>query len=135
MLKRLTAEERPAGFVIFRQGGHSGSRWLGELLALLDRADLTITNDTSVMHLATLVSCPVAAFFGPTDPMQYGPRNPHDIVLYRDFYCSPCLTNYNLKISYCTNPVCILSIGVDETFARIDRQLTAIGVDVGSATS
>ena len=108
---------------------------IGELLALLDRADLTITNDTSVMHLATLVSCPVAAFFGPTDPMQYGPRNPHDIVLYRDFYCSPCLTNYNLKISYCTNPVCILSIGVDETFARVDRQLTAIGFDAGSAAS
>ena len=101
---------------------------IGELLALLDRCDLTVTNDTSVMHLATLVESPVAAFFGPTDPMQYGPRNRHDIVLYRDLYCSPCLTNYNLKISYCTDPVCIRSIGVEETFARIDRQLADIGL-------
>ena len=108
---------------------------IGELLALLDRSDLTVTNDTSVMHLATLVGSPVAAFFGPTDPLQYGPRNPHDIVLYRDFYCSPCLTNYNLKISYCTNPVCIRSIEVGETFARIERQLEEIGALEGDTTS
>ena len=72
-----------------------------------------------------------AAFFGPTDPMQYGPRNPHDIVLYRELFCSPCLTNYNLKISYCTNPVCIRSIGVEETSARIARQLVSIGAVPG----
>jgi ADP-heptose:LPS heptosyltransferase len=108
---------------------------IGELLALLDRADLTITNDTSVMHLATLVGSAVAAFFGPTDPLQYGPRNRHDLVLYQDLYCSPCLTNYNLKISYCTNPVCIRSIGVDETFSRIDRQLAAIGFEPGGVAS
>jgi ADP-heptose:LPS heptosyltransferase len=106
---------------------------IGELLALLDRADLTVTNDTSVMHMATLVQTPVAAFFGPTDPLQYGPRNPHDIVLYRDFYCSPCLTNYNLKISYCTDPVCIRTIGVEETFTRIERQLASLGVVLGEA--
>jgi ADP-heptose:LPS heptosyltransferase len=99
---------------------------ISELLALLDRSNLVVTNDTSVMHLATLVESPVAAFFGPTDPLQYGPRNPHDIVLYSDLYCSPCLTNYNLKISYCTDPVCIRSIDVEETFARIDRQLASI---------
>lgn len=104
---------------------------IGELLALLARADLAVTNDTSVMHLAALVESPVAAFFGPTDPMQYGPRNPHDIVLYRELFCSPCLTNYNLKISYCTNPVCIRSIGVEETSARIARQLVSIGAVPG----
>jgi ADP-heptose:LPS heptosyltransferase len=100
---------------------------IGELLALLKHADLTIANDTSVMHLASLVGTPVTAFFGATDPLQYGPRNPHDVVLYKDLYCSPCLTNYNLKISYCTNPVCIRSIGVEETLERIDGQLAAIG--------
>jgi ADP-heptose:LPS heptosyltransferase len=108
---------------------------IGELLALLDRSDLTVTNDTSVMHLATLVESPVAAFFGPTDPMQYGPRNRHDIVLHRNFYCSPCLTNYNLKISYCTDPVCIRSIGVEDAFARIDRQLADIAAASEQATS
>ena len=108
---------------------------IGELLALLDRADLTITNDTSVMHLAALVGSPVAAFFGPTDPNQYGPRKPNDVVFYRDLYCSPCLTNYNLKISYCTDPVCVRSIGVDEAFSWIDRQLTTIGFRDGSSVS
>ena len=100
---------------------------IGELLGMLKCSDLTVANDTSVMHLASLVGTPVTAFFGATDPMQYGPRNPHDVVMYKDLYCSPCLTNYNLKISYCTNPVCIRSIGVEETLARIDGQLAAIG--------
>jgi len=106
---------------------------IGELLALLDRSDVAVTNDTSVMHLAGLVESPVAAFFGPTDPMQYGPRNPHDVVLYRDLFCSPCLTNYNLKISYCTNPVCIRSIGVEEASERIDQQLVSIGAVRGDS--
>ena len=100
---------------------------IGELLGLLKYSDLTVANDTSVMHLSSLVGTPVTALFGATDPMQYGPRNPHDVVLYKDLYCSPCLTNYNLKISYCTSPVCIRSIGVEETFARINDQLAAIG--------
>jgi len=108
---------------------------IGELLGMLRRADLTIANDTSVMHLATLVGTPVTTFFGATDPMQYGPRNPHDVVMYKDLFCSPCLTNYNLKISYCTNPVCIRSITVDETFARIEQQLAAIGSFERSALS
>jgi ADP-heptose:LPS heptosyltransferase len=100
---------------------------IGELLALLKRADLTVSNDTSVMHLASVMGTPVTAFFGPTDPLQYGPRNPHDVVMYRDYYCSPCLTNYNLKISYCTAPVCIRSITPEETYERIDVQLSALG--------
>jgi ADP-heptose:LPS heptosyltransferase len=100
---------------------------IGELLALLKRVDLTISNDTSVMHLSSLLGTPVAAFFGPTDPLQYGPRNPHDLVLHKDTYCSPCLTNYNLKVSYCTNPVCIRSIGVTETLERVENLLERIG--------
>ena len=109
---------------------------IGELLAVLSRADLTVANDTSVMHLAVLVDTPVTAFFGATDPLQYGPRNPHDAVLYKDLYCSPCLTNYNLKISYCTNPVCIRSITVEETLERIASQFAAIGaVEPGAAAA
>lgn len=108
---------------------------IGELLALLKRVDLTVSNDTSVMHMATLVGTAVTAFFGPTDPMQYGPRNTYDAVLYKDYYCSPCLTNYNLKISYCTNPVCIRSITVDETFECIDGQLRGLASVVPEVTA
>lgn len=93
-----------------------------ELVALLTRCHLVVVNDTSVMHLAAAVRTPVVAFFGPTAPLHYGPGNPEDLVLYKDLYCSPCLTNYNLKVSRCVDPVCIRTIAVDEVLARIDAR-------------
>ncbi len=95
------------------------------LLALMKRCNLVIANDTSVMHLAALVRTPVVAFFGPTAPIHYGPNNPEDLVFYRDLYCSPCLTNYNLKISRCVDPVCIRGIEAADVVAGIDRRYFA----------
>ena len=95
---------------------------VGELLALLQRSHLAVVNDTSVMHLAGAMGTPVAAFFGPTAPLHYGPQNPHDLVFYQDLYCSPCLTNYNLKASRCTDPVCVRTIGVEQVLAAIDAR-------------
>jgi ADP-heptose:LPS heptosyltransferase len=93
-----------------------------ELTALLERATLTIVNDTSVMHLAAALRAPLVAFFGPTAPMHYGPGNPESLVFYRDLYCSPCLTNYNLKVSRCDNPVCMRTIGVEEVLEGIEAR-------------
>ena len=93
-----------------------------ELVALLKRCHLVIANDTSVMHLAAAVRTPTVAFFGPTAPLQYGPGNDEDLVFYRDLHCSPCLSIYNLKVSRCTNPVCIRSITPEEVLAGIEAR-------------
>jgi ADP-heptose:LPS heptosyltransferase len=96
---------------------------IGELLALLRRATLTISNDTSVMHLSAVVGTPVVTFFGPTSPQQYGPLNPEQhLIFYDDLYCSPCITNYNLKVSYCDNPICIRGISVERVLQGIERE-------------
>jgi ADP-heptose:LPS heptosyltransferase len=81
-----------------------------DLAALLERCHLVVANDTSVMHLAALMGTPVVAIFGPTAPLHYGPRGDRHLVLYRDLYCSPCLTNYNLQMSHCLDPVCTRGI-------------------------
>jgi heptosyltransferase I len=90
-----------------------------ELAALLSQCHFVVSNDTSVMHLAGLVGTPVVAVFGPTAPLHYGPRGKHDLVLYRDLYCSPCLTNYNLKVSRCLDPVCMRGIGPEMVLSAI----------------
>jgi ADP-heptose:LPS heptosyltransferase len=95
---------------------------VGELLALLRACHLVVSNDTSVMHLAAALKRPLAALFGPTNPLQYGPGNDEDLVLYKDLFCSPCLTNYNLKVSYCSDPVCIRTISVEEALAEIEAR-------------
>lgn len=94
---------------------------VGELLALLRRATFTLCNDTSVMHLSAAVGTPVAAIFGPTNPLHYGPLHDGSLIFYRDLHCSPCLTNYNLKVSYCSNPVCVRQISPAEVLAGIER--------------
>ncbi len=93
---------------------------IGELLALLRASAFVVSNDTSVMHLCGLVGTPVVAFFGPTAPRSYGPRGPHDIVFWQGLYCSPCLSNYNLKMSRCVDPVCMRLIDVAEVLARLE---------------
>jgi ADP-heptose:LPS heptosyltransferase len=96
---------------------------IGELIVLLRDATLTVSNDTSVMHLSAVVDTPVVTFFGPTSPLQYGPLHPErHLVFYDDLYCSPCITNYNLKVSYCGNPVCIRGIAVERVLAGIERE-------------
>lgn len=48
----------------------------GEMAALIKRCNLFLGNDTGAMHLATAVSTPVVALFGPSDPARYGPWDP-----------------------------------------------------------
>ncbi len=98
---------------------------VGELTGLLDVCTFVVSNDTSVMHLTGLVDTPVVAIFGATEPRLYGPRGAGDLVFYKGLFCSPCLSNYNLKMSRCVDPVCMREIGVDEVVAGIDARFTA----------
>jgi heptosyltransferase-2 len=84
-----------------------------------------VANDTSVMHLAALMGTPVVSPFGPTSPAHYGPIGARNLVFYRDLYCSPCLTNYNLKVSRCVDPVCMRTITPGEVLAAIESRYLA----------
>ncbi|HKN46970.1 MAG TPA: glycosyltransferase family 9 protein [Candidatus Polarisedimenticolia bacterium] len=46
----------------------TGQLDLAELAALLERAQVAVTNDSGASHLAAAVGCPIVAVFGPTDP-------------------------------------------------------------------
>jgi heptosyltransferase-2 len=49
-------------------------RSIGDVSALLRRADLVICNDTGVMHVSAAVGATTLAVFGPTDPDRWAPR-------------------------------------------------------------
>jgi ADP-heptose:LPS heptosyltransferase len=53
-------------------------RSIGDVAALLQLADLTICNDTGVMHVAAAAGARTLAVFGPTDPVRWAPR--HDCL-------------------------------------------------------
>lgn len=54
---------------------------LTELISFTRRARLFIGGDTGPMHLASALSIPVAAIFGPTDPARNGPFGKPSVVL------------------------------------------------------
>lgn len=93
-----------------------------ELAALAEKCLFFISNDTAPVHIASAMGTPVVAFYGPNTPYLYGPRGENNLVFYKDLYCSPCITNYNNKISKCNNPICTRSITVEEVFEGIEKK-------------
>ncbi len=68
----------------------TGKTNLKQLVALLSRVDLLITNDTGPMHIASSVRTPTVALFGPTDPRRTGPYGDGHVVVNKRILCSPC---------------------------------------------
>lgn len=92
----------------------SGDLDLLTLAALLQRLDLFVTGDTGPMHLAAVAGTPVVSVFGPSDPVRYGPRGPHDRVVRLDLPCSPC-NRIRLPPDRCTGhtPDCLSLLPAD----------------------
>lgn len=96
----------------------TGRTTLRELLGLLGRAALALTNDSGPMHMANALGVPVVAVFGPTDPRRTGPVQPPSAVVKKDAACWPCL--------YRSCPYdhrCMSAVGVDEVVEACGRFL------------
>ena len=96
-----------------------GKTSIKELIALLRRVRLLITNDSGPMHLAAALGIPVLALFGPTDPVMTGPYAVGHVVLRSGIPCSPCLSRR------CHNPTmleCLTTI----TPTQVIRQALTI---------
>ena len=69
----------------------AGQTTLGELVGVLSRLHLFLTNDSGPMHLAAALSVPTVAVFGPTDARETGPYSSKARVVREPVDCSPCL--------------------------------------------
>ena len=69
----------------------SGKTTLGEAMALVDKCNLLVTNDSGLMHIAAALHRPLVAIFGPTNPITTGPLDVHAKIVREPIECSPCL--------------------------------------------
>ena len=88
--ERALAEEVAAG-----AGGRptvlAGQTDMATLIAVIDRLDVLIANDSAPMHVACARRVPVVAIFGATTPAQgYGPWGGRATVIEVDLACRPC---------------------------------------------
>ena len=74
---------------------------ISELLALFHVARLLVTNDGGPGQFAALTPIWTLMLFGPETPALYAPLTPHCYSFYSQWPCSPCLTAYNHRTSYC----------------------------------
>lgn len=92
----------------------SGKTNLGQLIEVLRKAKLLITNDTGPMHLASSLDTQVLALFGPCSPAQYG-FGKNVKTIYKNVYCSPCV--HEFVVPPCKgNNQCMQLITVNEVF-------------------
>jgi heptosyltransferase-2 len=68
-----------------------GETTLGELVGVVSRLSLLLTNDSGPMHVAAALGVPVVAVFGPTDWRETGPVGPRQRLVREPVHCSPCL--------------------------------------------
>jgi lipopolysaccharide heptosyltransferase II len=96
----------------------AGRLSLGGLQALLERAEIFLTNDTGPMHLAAAVGTPTVGLFGPETPVMYAPLGPHVRALYAPPPCSPCINVHENKVSNCYRgkPECLINLTADHVF-------------------
>lgn len=75
---------------------------LGELPALLARAELLLCNDSGPMHVAAAVGTPVLALFGPARREWFAPQGPaHRVVARDELSCRPCFDQCRFAEPYC----------------------------------
>jgi len=84
----------------------AGKLSLNELVYLISRLDLFVTNDSGPMHIAAAVKTPVVALFGPEDPVYTRPYTSTGLyrIVQKELSCRPC-TNKR-----CDRPVCMGSL-------------------------
>jgi lipopolysaccharide heptosyltransferase I len=100
----------------------SGQTTLSELAALLQRAEICVTNDSGSMHLAVALGRPVVSVFGPTDPVWIGPYRRPGAVVRAEVPCAPC---YLRKVRRCPNGhACMQQVTANMVIECAERMLS-----------
>ena len=62
-----------------------------EMMAILDRCELMITNDSGPMHVAAALGTLIVAIFGPTDHTTTSPAGENFRIVRQPVECAPCM--------------------------------------------
>jgi len=80
-----------ASRVTARAAVFSGATSIRELMAVIKRCAVLLTNDTGPMHVASAFRVPVVAIFGPTDWRTTSPYGAEHALLRHPVECAPCM--------------------------------------------
>jgi lipopolysaccharide heptosyltransferase II len=91
----------------------TGKTSLAQVVAVLSRVDLLITNDTGPAHIASGFGRPTLVIFGPTNPLTTRPFSPIAEIVRQPPDCAPCMLR-DCPIDH----RCMTAISPQEVFER-----------------
>lgn len=91
-----TGSDRPLGEAVAAQMTRPsrvvcGDTTLADLVAILDEAEILVTNDSGTMHVAAALGTPLVAVFGPTDWRETAPVGAKHRLVREPVHCAPCM--------------------------------------------
>ena len=99
----------------------AGKTTFKELIILYTISDLLITNDSGPVHFASTTDIAILALFGPETPKIFGPMSPNAKVISMELACSPCISVFNQKKSYCNDNQCMKQITVNLVLSEAQK--------------
>jgi len=100
----------------------AGETSIEEAAALLSIADLLVSNDMGLAHLAPAVGTRTAVIFGPTDPVTTRPFSDDAAVIRNGVECSPCMLRECPIDHRCMTGVKVENVlGVCLEFLKVDQ--------------
>ena len=97
----------------------SGQTSLGEAMALIDRCDGFVTNDSGLMHVAAALNTPLVAIFGSTNWTTTSPYSPTSRIVRVPIECSPCMQ----PVCPLGHMNCMKRVTVDMVFGAVEDLL------------
>jgi len=100
----------------------SGKTTVSEMVCILKRSGLFISNDSGPVHIACAVGTPTISIFGRSDrglsPERWAPIGKKDVALHKDVGCEICLS-HNCKLGF----KCLEAISEEEVIAAAEKIL------------
>jgi heptosyltransferase-2 len=95
-------------------------------MALIDRAQIVVSNDSAPMHMAVARGVPVVAIFCATTPsLGYSPYSKQAVVIEKkDLFCRPC-SRHGTEVCPRGTEDCMRLVTVDQVLAGVDRLLAS----------
>lgn len=95
-----------------------GKTSVRQMMALLSRMRIVVTNDSGPMHVAAAFDRPIAALFGPTDHTTTSPVCSRSVIVRAETDCAPCLKRKCPKDHRCMNDISVKNVleAVDSLF-------------------
>jgi len=92
---------------------------LMDSVALIEKVQLVVCNDSGTLHMANAVKTPVFAFFGPTtQDIGYFPFGDEDLVFEVELPCRPCGSHGGQRCPK-GHHNCMEMINVDDVFQKV----------------